>query len=162
MKKICILLCLMIMLLCSGCGFKMEPLLEGTYVSYDEENNTTFSKSKFTIKEITKGEYEEENGKNVFIDASTYYKEEKIYLSIELYLYSVDTKQYELAILKELDYQEGTGHCYRGKITLNINEDIYFEEDRATFAFTFGSAEVVNMVLSSESSKEFSSHFRLQ
>ena len=150
MKKICILLSLMIMLLCSGCGFKMEPLLEGTYVSYDEENIETFTDAKFTIKEITKEEYEEAKGKNVFIDASTYYKEEKIYLSIELYLYSVETKQYELAILKELDYQEGTGHCYRGKITLNIDGDVYFEEDRATLAFTFGSAEVVNMVLSSE------------
>lgn len=172
MKKICILFSLMIMLLCSGCIFifgiggmpNMEPILEGTYASYDEENTEVFSDAKFTIKEITKEEYEEANGENVFIDASTYFNEEKRYIFIELYLYSVETEQYELATLNDLEYKEGTGHCYKGKITLNIDEDIYFEEDSAHFTFYFGSAsaEVVYMALSSESSKEFSSHFRLQ
>lgn len=142
----------------------MEPILEGTYASYDEENTEVFSEAKFTIKEITKEEYEEANGENVFIDASTYFNEEKRYIFIELYLYSVETEQYELATLNDLEYKEGTGHCYKGKITLNIDEDIYFEEDSAHFTFYFGSAsaEVVYMALSSESSKEFSSHFRLQ
>ena len=96
MKKICILLSLIFVLMCSGCGIKMEPILEGTYYSYDEENNETFSKAKFIIKEISKEEYEQANGKNVFIDGSTYFKEDKIYLSIEFYLYAIATEQYEL------------------------------------------------------------------
>ena len=59
MKKICILLSLIFVLMCSGCGIKMEPILEGTYYSYDEENNETFSKARFIIKEISKEEYEQ-------------------------------------------------------------------------------------------------------
>lgn len=137
------------MLICSGCVPEMKPILEGTYVSYDEENNTTFSKSKFTIKEITEKEYEEANGINVFIDGSTHQKQEKRYLSIEFYLYSVETEEYEKADLKDLKYAKGTGHGYDGSIYLEINEKVYedknmsfmfyyAEEDRAHFTIFLG------------------------
>lgn len=163
MKKgvLCLSVIFIMMIICSGCVPTMEPILEGTYVSYDERNTEVFSDAKFTIKEITKEEYEEANGENVFIDASTYFNEEKRYIFIELYLYSVETEQYELATLNDLKYREGTGHCYDGKITLNIDEDIYFEEDSAGFAFYFGSEEEVSVVLATEN-KEFRSYFKLQ
>lgn len=170
MKKIYILLSIMIMLLCSGCFLgiggipNMEPILEGTYVSYDEENTEVFSNAKFSIKEITKEEYEEANGENVFIDASTYLKDEdeKRYLFIELYLYSVETKQYELATLNDLDYRVGTGHCYSGKITLNINDNMYVEDDHASFAFEYcDRKELVHMTLFT-GNKEFITFFKLQ
>lgn len=163
MKKICILFSLMIMLLCSGCELKREPLLEGTYVSYDEKNTEVFSDAKFTIKEITKEEYELANGENVFIDAaSPYYKDEKIYLSIELYLYAIETEQYEFATLTELEFKDGTNQYYKGKINLKIKDNIYFKDDSAEFAFYFGNAKEVSVGLCDGNSKEFISYFRLQ
>ena len=54
MKRIGLIFSLFIVLMCSGCGPILEPLIEGTYTSYNEEKNETFSKGKFTIKEITK------------------------------------------------------------------------------------------------------------
>ena len=80
MKKIGLIFSLFIVLMCSGCGPILEPLIEGTYTSYNEEKNETFSKGKFTIKEITKEEYEEAKGINVFIDGYIPQKDEKRYL----------------------------------------------------------------------------------
>ena len=116
MKKIGLIFSLFIVLMCSGCGPILEPLIEGTYTSYNEEKNETFSKGKFTIKEITKEEYEEAKGINVFIDGYIPQKDEKRYLSIELYLYSVETNQYEKVKLIDIEYSTGTGQCYYGGV----------------------------------------------
>ena len=162
MKKICILLSLIFVLMCSGCGIKMEPILEGTYYSYDEENNETFSKAKFIIKETNKEEYEQANGKNVFIDGSTYFKEDKIYLSIEFYLYAIATEQYELVTLIDLKYSTGTGHCYYGKANLMIGDTIY-EDDHITMAFYyFEDKNRVHAGVFYETNYEYSSNFRLE
>ena len=79
MKRIGLIFSLFIVLMCSGCGPILEPLIEGTYTSYNEEKNETFSKGKFTIKEITKEEYEEfvrneygNGGKGFIIDGKKY------------------------------------------------------------------------------------------
>ena len=53
--------------MCSGCGPILEPLIEGTYTSYNEEKNETFSKGKFTIKEITKEGTKEQAGRLSYI-----------------------------------------------------------------------------------------------
>ena len=166
MKKICILLSLMIMLFCSGCVPEMKPILEGTYVSYDEENNTTFSKSKFTIKEITKEEYEDANGINVFIDGSTHQRQEKIYLSIEFYLYSVETEEYENVTLSNLSYTMGTKHCYNGEAYLKINDKVY-KDDYASFAFYYFGDDNAGVViflgeLATTTDVTFKSSYKLQ
>lgn len=138
MKKgvLCLSVIFIMMIICSGCVPTMKPILEGTYNSYNEENNETFSKATFTIKEISKEEYEAAKGVNVFIDGSTHQKEEKRYLSIELYLYSVETEQYELATLTNLEYTLGTGHCYTSEAYLKVNDKIY-EDDYTSFAFYY-------------------------
>ncbi len=154
------------MIVCSGCVPTMKPILEGTYNSYNEENNETFSKATFTIKEISKEEYEEAKGVNIFIDGSTHQKEEKRYLSIELYLYSVETEQYELATLTNLEYALGTGHGYDGTIYLKINDKVYkdenmsfmfyySEDDRAHFTIFLGEFGTVTEVT-------FRADFRLE
>ena len=104
MKKICILLSLIFVLMCSGCGPTKKPLLEGTFYSIEvssknEDMKDKFSEAKVTIKEITKEEYEEANGVNVLIDGYTSQIEEKRYLSIELYLYAIETAQYDFVTL---------------------------------------------------------------
>ena len=135
MKKICILLSLMIMLFCSGCGiYKMEPLIEGTYASYNEKSNAIFSKTKFILKEITKGEYEEANGINVFIDGVSEQRQEKRYLFIELYLYSLETEKFEQVTLTNFEYIGQTPHSYASNIYMKVNDKIY-EDDYAVFNF---------------------------
>ena len=127
MKKIGLIFSLFIVLMCSGCGPILEPLIEGTYTSYNEEKNETFSKGKFTIKEITKEEYEEAKGINVFIDGYIPQKDEKRYLSIELYLYSVETEQYEKVKLYDWYFIEGTQQVFHSKAYLNINGQEYLD-----------------------------------
>ena len=39
MKRIGLIFSLFIVLMCSGCGPILEPLIEGTYTSYKEEKN---------------------------------------------------------------------------------------------------------------------------
>lgn len=161
MKKICILFSLIMMLMCSGCGPTLKPLIEGTYTSYNEEKNETFSKGKLTIKEITKEEYEEANGINVFIDGYIPQKDEKRYLSIELYLYAVETNQYELVKLIDIKYSTGTGHCYYGKAYLEIGEKRY--ESKMSIAFYyFGDKNRASMGLFNNTNDEFSSDFKLE
>lgn len=133
MKKICILLSLMIMLFCSGCGPTKKPLLEGTYSSnkfrfHNEERKNEFSQAKVTIKEITKEEYEEANGVNVFIDGYTSQVEEKRYLSIELYLYAIETDQYEMVTLYMLHFVENTQQVFHSKAYLKINDKEYQDD----------------------------------
>lgn len=130
MKKICILLSLMIMLICSGCGPTKKPLLEGTYSSdkfefRNEETKDKFNQAKVTLKEITKEEYEKANGVNVFIDGYTSQIEEKRYLSIELYLYATETEQYELVTLFDIDYVENTQQVFQSKSYLKVNNNEY-------------------------------------
>ena len=120
--------------MCSGCGPTLKPLIEGTYTSYNEEKNETFSKGKLTIKEITKEEYEEANGINVFIDGSTDQRQEKRYLSIEFYLYSIETKQYEKVTLSNFKYLGETPHSYYSEAYLKINNKVY-EDDYLIFNF---------------------------
>ena len=127
MKRIGLIFSLFIVLMCSGCGPILEPLIEGTYTSYNEEKNETFSKGKFTIKEITKEEYEEAKGINVFIDGYIPQKDEKRYLSIELYLYSVETEQYEKVKLYDWYFIEGTQQVFHSKAYLNINGQEYLD-----------------------------------
>ena len=132
MKKICILFSLIMMLMCSGCGPTKKPILEGTYSSnkfrfHNEERKNEFSQAKVTIKEITKEEYEEANGVNVFIDGYTSQIEEKRYLSIELYLYAVETDQYEKVKLYDWYFIEGTQQVFHSKAYLNINGHEYFD-----------------------------------
>ncbi len=114
--------------MCSGCGPILEPLIEGTYTSYNEEKNETFSKGKFTIKEITKEEYEEAKGINVFIDGYIPQKDEKRYLSIEIYLYVVETDQYEKVKLYDWYFIEGTQQMFHFKSYLKINDNEYHDE----------------------------------
>ncbi|MCM1259904.1 MAG: hypothetical protein NC182_03080 [Prevotella sp.] len=167
MKKICILFSLMMMLMCSGCGPTLEPLIEGTYSSkafnfHNEDMKGAFSEAKVTIKEITKEEYEEANGINVFIDGYTFQKDEKRYLSIELYLYSVETKQYELLNLIDIEGITGTRYYYYGKANLEIG-DIVYEEDYILIAFYyFGDKNRVNIRLFFNTSDEFRSDFKLE
>ena len=162
MKRIGLIFSLFIVLMCSGCGPILEPLIEGTYTSYNEEKNETFSKGKFTIKEITKEEYEEAKGINVFIDGSTVQKNEKRYLSIELYLYSVETEQYEKVKLIDIEYATGTGHCYYGEAYLEIGDKVY-EEDYISIAFYyFDDKNRVNMILFYNTNDEFRSDFKLE
>ncbi len=130
MKKICILLSLMMMLICSGCGPTKKPLLEGTFSSdkfefRNEETKDKFNQAKVTLKEITKEEYEKANGVNVFIDGYTSQIEEKRYLSIELYLYSTETEQYELVTLFDFDYIENTQQVFHSKSYLKVNNNEY-------------------------------------
>ena len=114
--------------MCRGCGPILEPLIEGTYTSYNEEKNETFSKGKFTIKEITKEEYEEAKGINVFIDGYIPQKDEKRYLSIEIYLYVVETDQYEKVKLYDWYFIEGTQQMFHFKSYLKINDNEYHDE----------------------------------
>ncbi|MCM1259905.1 MAG: hypothetical protein NC182_03085 [Prevotella sp.] len=132
MKKICILFGLIIMLICSGCGPIKKPILEGKYSSkafnfHNEDMKDVFSEAKVTIKEITKEEYEEANGINVFIDGYTSQIEEKRYLSIEIYLYSIETEQYEKVKLYDWYFIEGTQQIFHSKAYLNINGHEYFD-----------------------------------
>ena len=160
MKKIGLIFSLFIVLMCSGCGPILEPLIEGTYTSYNEEKNETFSKGKFTIKEITKEEYEEAKGINVFIDGYIPQKDEKRYLSIELYLYSVETEQYEKVKLIDVKYSTGTGHCYYGEAYLEIGDKVY-EDDYISIAFYyFDDKNRVNIILF-YNTDEFKSDFKL-
>ena len=162
MKRIGLIFSLFIVLMCSGCGPILEPLIEGTYTSYNEEKNETFSKGKFTIKEITKEEYEEAKGINVFIDGSTVQKDEKRYLSIELYLYSVETDQYELVKLIDVKYSTGTGHCYYGEAYLEIGDKVC-EDDYISIAFYyFDDKNRASMGLFYNTNDEFSSDFKLE
>lgn len=162
MKKICILFSLIMMLMCSGCGPILEPLIEGTYTSYNEEKNETFSKGKFTIKEITKEEYEEANGINVFIDGYIPQKDEKRYLSIELYLYAVETEQYELVKLIDVKYSTGTGQCYYGNAYLEIGDKVY-EDDYIAIVFYYGGDKNhAGVVLFGKTNDEFRSDFELE
>lgn len=80
-----------------------------------------FSKAKVTIKEITKEEYEEANGINVLIDGYTSQVEEKRYLEFKLYLYSIETEQYELVTLFDFNYIEGTHQVFHSSANLKIN-----------------------------------------
>lgn len=133
MKKICILLSLIFVLMCSGCGPTKKPLLEGTFYSIEvssknEDMKDKFSEAKVTIKEITKEEYEEANGVNALIDGYTSQIEEKRYLSIELYLYAIETAQYELVTLYELHFLEGTQQMFHSKAYLKINDNEYHDE----------------------------------
>ncbi len=162
MKKICILFSLIMMLMCSGCGPILEPLIEGTYTSYNEKKNETFSKGKFTIKEITKEEYEEANGINVFIDGYIPQKDEKRYLSIELYLYAVETEQYELVKLIDVKYSTGTGQCYYGNAYLEIGDKVY-EDDYIAIVFYYGGDKNhAGVVLFDKTNDEFRSDFKLE
>ena len=161
MKRIGLIFSLFIVLMCSGCGPILEPLIEGTYTSYNEEKNETFSKGKFTIKEITKEEYEEAKGINVFIDGYIPQKDEKRYLSIELYLYSVETEQYEKVKLIDIEYSTGTGPCYYGEVYLEIGDKVY-EDDYISIAFYyFDDKNRVNIILF-YNTDEFSSDFKLE
>ena len=160
MKRIGLIFSLFIVLMCSGCGPILEPLIEGTYTSYNEEKNETFSKGKFTIKEITKEEYEEAKGINVFIDGYIPQKDETRYLSIELYLYSVETEQYEKVKLIDIEYSTGTGHCYYGEAYLEIGDKVY-EDDYISIAFYyFDDKNRVNIILF-YNTDEFKSDFKL-
>ena len=136
MKKMCSLLSLIFVLMCSGCGPTKKPLLEGTFYSIEvssknEDMKDKFSEAKVTIKEITKEEYEEANGVNVLIDGYTSQIEEKRYLSIELYLYAIETAQYELVTLYELHFLEGTQQMFHSKAYLKINDNEYQDNSDA-------------------------------
>ena len=48
MKKICILLSLIFVLMCSGCGPTKKPLLEGTFYSIEVSSKTEDIKDKFS------------------------------------------------------------------------------------------------------------------
>ena len=47
MKRIGLIFSLFIVLMCSGCGPILEPLIEGTYTSYNEEKNETVISSTY-------------------------------------------------------------------------------------------------------------------
>ena len=112
MKKICILLSLIFVLMCSGCGPTKKPLLEGTFYSIEvssknEDMKDKFSEAKVTIKEITKEEYEEANGVNVLIDGYTSQIEEKLnanqdYKLKEGDIVSVDVKNTNQTLSQQL------------------------------------------------------------
>ncbi len=136
MKKVCLLLSLFAILLCTGCTPAMKPIIEGTYFSYDESSSETFSKAKFSIKEITKEEYEKASEVNVFIDESTNQNEEKRYLSIELYLYAIETEKYELITLSNIECNFGSKHCYTFAASTQFNNKVY-ETEHSSIAFYY-------------------------
>ena len=133
MKKIGLIFSLFIVLMCSGCGPTKKPLLEGTFYSIEvssknEDMKDKFTEAKVTIKEITKEKYEEANGVNVLIDGYTSQIEEKRYLSIEIYLYVVETDQYEKVKLYDWYFIEGTQQMFHFKSYLKINDNEYHDE----------------------------------
>lgn len=79
-------------------------------------------------------EYKEANGINVFVDGSTDQRQEKRYLSIEFYLYSIETEQYEKVTLSNFEYMGGTPHSYYSQAYLKVDDKIYVD-DYATFNF---------------------------
>ena len=132
MKKIGLIFSLFIVLMCSGCGPTKKPLLEGTFYSIEvssknEDMKDKFTEAKVTIKEITKEKYEGANGVNVLIDGYTSQIEEKRYLSIEIYLYVVETNQYEKVKLYDWYFIEGTQQVFHSKAYLNINGQEYLD-----------------------------------
>ena len=87
---------------------------------------------------------------------------EKRNLSIELYLYSVETNQYEKVKLIDIEYSTGTGQCYYGNAYLEIGDKVY-EDDYISIAFYyFDDKNRVNMVLFGKINDEFRSDFKLE
>lgn len=145
MKKNCILLCLIVMFICSGCVMNrnVEPLETGIWYSesicekFDDGSNngqahfkesTLFSKAKYELKEITKEEYKEASGENVFIDAYTMYDQEKRYMQVKLYLMPIGGEEYILAKLTNLEHYVGdAGYQYYGNIYIDLNNMRYDE-----------------------------------
>jgi len=120
----------------------VEPLETGIWYSesiceyFDDGSNngqvhfkesTLFSKAKYELKEITKEEYEEANGENVFIDAYTMYDQEKRYMQVKLYLMPIDGEEYILAKLTNIIHTHGknAGYQYDGNIHIDLNNTKY-------------------------------------
>ena len=125
MKKILIAISIFMLLICAGCVPKLYPIETGEYYADGEKENKFFKKAKLEIYEITKEEYELANGINVFEDATYRGRENHRYLSIKIYVYSEETKNYELVTLSEIKFIEGTPQGYLGKSYLKIGDTEY-------------------------------------
>lgn len=128
MKKnriIKIFLLLGVMIFCtfvSGCT-TADRIDEGIHISENGTLTDDFDKEKYIIKEISITEYNQANGVNVFIDASS--NKTPRYLSIELYLLPKNTTNYVLVTITNLKYREGTGDMYIGDAYLKLEDKIY-------------------------------------
>ena len=79
-----------------------------------------------------------------------------------MYLYSVETEQYEKVKLIDIEYSTGTGQCYYGGAYLEIGDKVY-EDDYIGIAFYyFDDKNRVNMVLFGKTNDEFRSDFKLE
>ncbi len=134
MKKVCLLLSLFVILLCTGCDGTNKYLPTGEfeleYVScYGLEDKEdfpeelkVFDKLKYNLKEITKEEYEQANGENVFIDIHSNEKETKKYLSLEVYVYYMNSDRYEKIEAKNIElFSYDNPYEYDGECTFKIN-----------------------------------------
>ena len=147
--------------ICSGCVPHIYPLLEGTYYSEEEKANEYFTKAKYELSEITKEQYEEAKGVNVFIDASSRGSNTKRYLLFELYLFCVATDQYEQVTITNYEYNEGTRYFYDGYAKLQIGNNIYEGEVGGEFYFV-GRAERADLGVFYGTDYDFSAMFNLE
>ncbi len=153
MKKLCLLLSLFVILLCTGCYVNRndKPLETGIWHSesvsevFDDgsddvyphtKESTLFSKAKYELKEITKEEYEEAKGENVFIDAYTLYKQEKRYMQVELHLMPLEEEEFILVNITNLQHKTSDdGYQYYGNIHIDLNNIKYDETIMMDFGF---------------------------
>ena len=78
-----------------------------------------------------------------------------------MYLYSVETEQYEKVKLIDVKYSTGTGQCYYGGAYLEIGDKVY-EEDYISIAFCYGNKNLASMGLFYNTNDEFCSIFKLE
>ena len=78
-----------------------------------------------------------------------------------MYLYAVETEQYELVKLIDVKYSTGTGQCYYGNAYLKIGDKVY-EDDYISLAFCYGNKNHAGVVLFGKTNDEFRSIFKLE
>lgn len=139
MKKILLVLSLLLVFVCTSCdgakGYLSTGNYELQYVTYygleDKENYPeelkAFNKLKYELKRITKEEYEQANGQNVFIDFYSNNKPEKVYLYLEVYIYYASSDEFEKVESKniEIAYNGQNPYHYRGECAFKINNIDY-------------------------------------
>lgn len=106
----------------------LMPLINGIGLSIDNYNkvqgNEYFTKLKYTLKEITKEEYESAKGVNVFIDEGCNYFDITKYLSIELCVWLNETNEYVRMDITNLKYIRNDKYRYEGNFSISINDNV--------------------------------------
>lgn len=122
-KIFIVLVMILFSIIITGC-ISLRHLKEGIYISNNNIENSEFTKSKYIITEIDKNKFNESNNINVFIDAASSNLNPR-YLLIELYLYSIDTNEFELVTLSNIHHMGGTPDQYTMDAYLKINDKEY-------------------------------------